>query len=226
MKQLSKLSPVHHEEEKWQGHFIEQDGWQIVQWFSSVEQEIDAARQRVVLCDQSQREKLTIEGNDAGALLDAADLAINAGMMIADGHLYRLRADRFFIGLDKHAALDAQSRLDDMAQAAASLITITNVTDANAELWLIGPHSAGLLSRMCSLDFHDSQFPDSSAKQSSVAKTTQLIIRQDRSGLPAYALIGPRSLASYLWQTIFEAGKDLGLQLMGNMAFEQLLAKT
>ena len=226
MKQISKLSPIHHEEEKWQGHFVEQDGWQVVQWFSSVEQEIDAARQRVALCDQSQRKKLTIEGKDAGVLLNAEDLAINAGMMTAEGHLYRLRGDRFFIGLDKRAAPAAARRLDDMAQAAASLITVTDVTDANAELWLIGPHSADLLSRLCGLDFHDSHFPDSSAKQSSVAKTAQLIIRQDRSGLPAYALIGARSLASYLWQTVFEAGKDLGLQLMGNMAFEQLLGKT
>jgi heterotetrameric sarcosine oxidase gamma subunit len=113
-----------------------------------------------------------------------------------------------------------------MAQAATSLITVTEVTHANAELWLIGPHSAELLGRLCSLDFYASQFPNGAAKQSSVAKTTQLIIRQDRGGLPAYALIGPRSLASYLWQTVFEAGKDLGLQLMGNIAFEQLLAKT
>jgi heterotetrameric sarcosine oxidase gamma subunit len=226
MRRLSKLSPVHHEAEKWQGHFVEQEGWQVVQWFSSVEQEIAAARQRVALCDQSQRAKLTIEGEAAGALLEARDLAVNGGLKTVEGHLYRLRPDRFFISLDERNAAAAVRRLDDMAQAATSLITVTEVTHANAELWLIGPHSAELLGRLCSLDFYASQFPNGAAKQSSVAKITQLIIRQDRGGLPAYALIGPRSLASYLWQTIFEAGKDLGLQLMGNIAFEQLLAKT
>ena len=54
------------------------------------------------------------------------------------------------------------------------------------------------------------------AKQSSVAKTTQLIIRRDLGEQPAYALIGGRSLAAYLWQTIMEAGQDLDIQPVGN----------
>ncbi|MCP5095608.1 MAG: hypothetical protein GY943_08660, partial [Chloroflexi bacterium] len=61
----------------------------------------------------------------------------------------------------------------------------------------------------------DSEFPNGMAKQSSVAKTTQIIIRRDLGNMPAYALIGGRSLAVYLWQTILEAGQDLGIQPVG-----------
>ena len=106
--------------------------------------------------------------------------------------------------------------LTNQAANSYNLITVTDVTHGSAELWLIGPNSAELLSRLCGLDFHDSQFPSGTAKQSSVAKTTQLIIRRDLGEQPAYALIGGRSLAAYLWQTIMEAGQDLDIQPVGN----------
>jgi heterotetrameric sarcosine oxidase gamma subunit len=102
------------------------------------------------------------------------------------------------------------------------LITVTDITPGCAELWLIGPHSPLLLSRLCGLDFHERRFPNHTAQRSSVAKTTQTIIRRDRGDLPAYALIGRRSLAAYLWQTIMEAGKDLKIQPIGLDAFKQL----
>jgi sarcosine oxidase gamma subunit len=44
------------------------------------------------------------------------------------------------------------------------------------------------------------------AWQTSVAKTTQLVIRDDLDdGQPSYWLIGARSLAAYLWATLLEA---------------------
>ena len=55
-----------------------------------------------------------------------------------------------------------------------------------------------------------------------MAKTAQLIIRRDRNELPAYAVIGARSFGTYLWQTILEAGADLGLEPMGQAALNQL----
>ena len=78
------------------------------------------------------------------------------------------------------------------------------------------------------MDLHPKAFPNNSAKQSSVAKTSQLIIRSDRvsaSGattVTAYTLIGARSLAAYLWETVLEAGRDLGIAPIGQAALEQL----
>ena len=65
-------------------------------------------------------------------------------------------------------------------------------------------------------------FPNGTAKQSSVAKTRQLIIRQDIGDLPAYVLIGARPLAAYLWETILQAGEDLGIQAIGITALESV----
>lgn len=222
MTQPIKLSPIHHAEEKWQGQFMELAGWQVVQLYRTVEAETAVARSGIALCDQSHNGRVRIEGQAAGTLLQADGLAVNGGQAVADGHLYRLRPDLFFLCTAPAAANSVAADLAGEAHGRGLLITITDVTHGQAELWLVGPGSAGLLSRVCGLDFHPRHFPDDTAKQSSLAKTTQLIIRRDRGGLPAYGLIGPRSLAMYLWQTLMEAGRDLGLVPIGQAAWDQL----
>ena len=96
------------------------------------------------------------------------------------------------------------------------------VTHGQADLVLIGPFSMDLLSRLCGLDFHSKHFPNLTAKQSSVAKTRQLILRRDLGEHLAFSLIGARSLADYLWQMIFEAGQDLNIAPVGQSALQRL----
>ena len=75
---------------------------------------------------------------------------------------------------------------------------------------MIGPNSQALLSKVCGLDFHPSTFPNEAAKQSSLAKTTQLIIRRDIGELSAFSIIGSQSLGPYVWDTLMEAGREFG----------------
>lgn len=230
MNKPVKLSAIHHAEEKWQGQFIAQMGWQVVQMFSSVELETAVARQSVALGEQSHNGKLRVEGQSAARLLEVDTLAVHAGQQTRYGRVYRLRPDVYFVHMETRSgegspALNVDEvllTLGQYAQTAPDPITVTDVTHGLTELWLVGPRSAELLGRLCGLDFHDSHFPNGTAKQSSVAKTTQLIIRRDRGALPAYAVIGPRSLGAYLWQTIMQAGSDLAIQPIGQAALEQL----
>jgi sarcosine oxidase gamma subunit len=99
-------------------------------------------------------------------------------------------------------------------------VAITDVTHGRADLVLVGPKSPVLLSRICALDLHPGNFSNLMAKQGSVAQTRQLILHQvlqtpAGSPLPAYSLIGPRSLAHYLWNVILEAGRDLAIRPVG-----------
>jgi heterotetrameric sarcosine oxidase gamma subunit len=212
-----KLSPIYEIAKQLNAEFVEQDGWQVAQSFGKA-----ASMESVALCDQSHNGKIRIEGQTAGVMLDADELAIGAGKAVDDGWIYRLRQDLFFVTTGAGVVADVAVPLTQQAPNHPDLITVTDVTHGNAELWLIGPNSAELLSRLCGLDFHDSQFSNGTAKQSSVAKTSQLIIRCDLKDVPAYALIGSRSLAAYLWQTIMEAGQDLGIQPIGLAALRPL----
>lgn len=228
MNQPVKLSPIHQAEEKWQGQFEAMAGWRVAQLFRSVEAETAVALAAVALCDQSHNGKIRVEGQTAGQLLQAETLAVSDGKQTPYGHVYRLRRDLFFVHHAVEGVEETAVALCQHAQTVTGLITVTDVTHGNAELWLVGPRSAELLSRLCGLDFHDSRFPNHTARQSSVAKTTQLIIRRDlpdQAGLqtvPAYAMIGARSFGMYLWQTILQAGHDLGIEPIGWAAWVTL----
>ncbi len=224
---MKKHTPIYELANQRNATFIESDGWQVVYNFGDVDAETAVARTHVALCDQSHNGKIRVEGKTAAAMLDADHLAIGQGDITIYGDLYRLRQDMFFISASAEGAASSAASLARQANDSADLITVTDETHGNAELWLVGPNSADLLSRLCGLDFDDSQFPDGAAKQSSVAKAKQLIIRhdlgrQDFGALPAYALIGARSLAAYLWQTIMQAGQDLGIQPIGQAALRPL----
>jgi sarcosine oxidase subunit alpha len=136
-------------------------------------------------------------------------------------YIFRLRTDQFFVSTTAGEAEGVTAELT-AARSAEGLVTVTDVTHGRSQLLVIGPKAAELLGRLCGLDFHDGRFPNLSARQSSVAKTRQLILRQDIGSLPAYALIGSRSLAAYLWETTLEAGRDLAVLPIGQETIDGL----
>lgn len=227
----TKETPIHHLCQELGAHFADRAGWQVPGRFGDIQDEEAAARQRVALADSSASGKVMVEGQGAAMLLNSTwslpDLATGRGILTESRTVYRLRDDQFFVHLEPGQESAAADALLGAVAASGDLVAITDVTHGLAELRLLGPRSPELLSRLCGLDFHSSRFPDLCAQQSSVAKTRQLILRHDlrpENGTPimAYSLIGPRSLAVYLWQTIWEAGHDLGLGLVGQSALESL----
>ncbi|MCP4424358.1 MAG: aminomethyl transferase family protein [Chloroflexi bacterium] len=218
---IVKHSPLFEYAKQKQAQFDDWQGWQVAKSYGSVDEETAVLTAHVTLSDQSHNGKIRIEGKTAGAMLQADELAIGEGKAVDYGRIYRLRRDLFFVSVEEDVA-EVNVSLARQASDIPDLITVTDVTHGNAELWLIGPKSAELLSRLCGLDFDDSAFPNGVAKQTSVAKITQLIIRRDLGDAPAFALIGGRSIAAYLWQTILEAGENLDIQPVGNTAIAKL----
>lgn len=209
--------------------FTDEAGWQVPEAFGDTEVEVATARHAVALIDRSANGKIMVEGEGATAALEAAwdtpPLAIGEGIHVNSTVVYRLRDDLYFVSTNPEIKEGDLAKLEAAAQESAEQVTVTDVTHGRSELHLIGPRSAELLSRLCGLDFHPARFPDRSAKQSRVAKTNQIIIRCDLEGTPAlhaYALIGDRSLAAYLWETILEAGRDLSVTPAGRAALTQL----
>ena len=72
-----------------------------------------------------------------------------------------------------------------------------------------------MLSQLCGLDFREPAFPNLAVKQTSVAKTRQMIRRRDFGPLPSYSLAGDQSVAAYLWQALMSAGREYGLRPVG-----------
>lgn len=221
-----KISPFEPITRRLGAQFTFQAGWQVAQRFTSTAAELAVARAGVVLADRSALGKILIQGPAAAAALSARWAeplpTIGNGRHYPEAELYCLRPDRFFARTAPEKTTAVYQMLNDAASQTDDLAAVIEVTHGRAEIALIGPQSATLLSRLCGLDFHPDHFPNLSARQSSVAKTNQLIIRRDLGYLPAYSLIGDRSLAVYLWEAISEAGLDLDLQPAGWEAVEML----
>ncbi len=218
-----KQSPIHSQALKMGARFTEGAGWEIPALFSVAETELSAVRNDVALADVSDRGKIFVEGQTAESILELPHpLAVGQGVEQNDRSLFRLRPDQFFISTAADAAEFITTDLTTVAAQTADLNTVTDMTHGRSQLLLVGPKAAELLSRLCGLDFHDGRFPNLAARQSSVAKTRQLILRQDLADLPTYALIGPRSLAAYLWQTTLEAGRDLNILPIGQQTIDTL----
>jgi aminomethyltransferase len=210
-----KQSPIHALALKMGARFTEGAGWEVPTLFSDRETERLAAIHHVALADVSDRGKIIIEGQTAETALAMPSLSIGDGLEVNGRYIFRLRADQFFVSTQAGYLEAVMAELNSAAQASGELITVTDLTHGRSQFLVIGPKAADLLSHLCGLDFHHGQFPNLAARQSSVAKTRQLILRHDLDGLPVYALIGARSLAEYLWKTILEAGKGLSILPVG-----------
>ena len=217
-----KLTPLYSIAQRLGATFTEGQGWCIPEVYTTLEDEITAARKRIVLADETPHGKLLLEGDQAESVLmdvfDLGSLKINEGR----AGIYRLRNDLFFISTPPGREVRAQKKLTASSTASDQFITITDVTHGQAEIRVIGPASQELLSKVCGLDFHPSAFPNETAKQSSLAKTTQLIIRCDIGKLPAFSIIGAQSLGSYVWDTLTETGREFGIVPIGRAALAEL----
>jgi sarcosine oxidase subunit alpha len=174
-----------------------------------------AAADGLALIDQSARGKLFVKGEAAAGVLAAVwpipTLAINQGALTAAGAVYRLRPDLFLVNTAVAGETAVQAQLEAAIQAQGAFVTVTDGTHGRFQFQLSGDKSPDLLRRLCGLDFDDFQFPNLTAKQSSVANTTQIILRRDAGESRAYFLMGGRSLGLYVWQVLVQAGRDLGI---------------
>lgn len=164
------------------------------------------------LIDESEQGKILVHGRAGGQAVAAlgleAPVEIGRGRTAEGIAVYRLRADQLFISVPPGREAVTYAAL--VAAETDERVTVTDVTHGRAQLRLVGPASADLLSRVCGLDLSPDRVPDHSAHQTSVAKTTQLLIRSDwQSGL-SYALVGARSLGEYLWRSLLAANNDPG----------------
>jgi len=228
----TKRTPLYATVEQLQAEFIEQAGWQIANRFADPETELEAAQHRLALADCSAIGKIMVQGQGAESRLQSLWavplLNLGRGLALADKQVYRLRADRYLITTPPDRTEETVETLTAAAPNGAELLTVTDITHGRSELWLLGPAGRTLLNRLCGLDLQAAVFPNLTAKSSSVAKTTQLIIRHDLDNrhawgdLLAYRLIGAASLGPYLWQTIMAAGADLGISPLGAAALDSL----
>ena len=94
--------------------------------------------------------------------------------------------------------------------------------DSHAWFMLTGRLARPCLEKLCGVDLRPDRFSDLSVAQTSVARLTAILIRQDLGGTPGFHLLADSASALYFWDVLTDAMKEFhgapaGLRALGTL---------
>ncbi len=210
--------------------------WAAREWSPTVAAEHAATRERGALFDLSPFAKFEVTGPGAlGALQRLASNQMNKpigsitytamltprGGIKCDLTVTRLGEERFLVltggAMGLHDLDWIRSHLPDDRS-----VSVADISSGQCCLGLWGPRSRELLSRVCEDDVSDAGFPYMTAKPITVGGVPSLALRISYAGELGWEIYAPAEQGLRLWDSLWEAGRPLGLIAAGGGAFDSL----
>ena len=207
--------------------------WQRQNWFDNQRAEHMALREGVGLLDMSSFGKIRVDGADALALLQrlcANEIDVHAGRLVytqmlnarggieSDLTVTRL-AETSFLLVVPGATLQR-----DLAwlrrHAGEARVTIIDMTAAEAVLPVMGPLSRDLLKLVSPNDFSNEAHPFGTAREIEIGMGLARAHRVTYVGELGWELYVSADQAAHVFETLVEAGADMGLRLCGLHAMD------
>ena len=211
-------------------------GWDRQNWFPWHVAEQKAARKRVAIFDMTSFAKLLVQGADALPELQricANDVAVPVGTSVYTGMLNARGGFESDVTVARLAETEFLI-LTGTAQAVRDLdwlrrgirpearCTVTDVTGAYSVLPVMGPASRELLSRVGRNRLDNASFPFGAVRTVEIGYANVLACRRTYVGELGWELYVPTELVTGVYDTLHEAGRDLGLADAGYYAIEGL----
>ncbi|OGL13847.1 MAG: FAD-dependent oxidoreductase [Candidatus Rokubacteria bacterium RIFCSPLOWO2_12_FULL_71_19] len=205
-------------------------------WFPHVAAEHRATREAVAIFDQTSFSKFVLEGPGAEAVLQrlcANDVAVPPGTLVytallnerggfeSDLTVTRLAADAYFI-VTGSAQTTRDSHWIRRHIPPGSRAVLSDVTGAFAVLGVMGPRSRELLSRVTDADLSHDAFPFATMQEIGMGPAPVRASRITYVGELGWELYVPAEFAAGVYDTLREAGGDLGLRDAGYYAIDSL----
>ncbi|WP_187393847.1 FAD-dependent oxidoreductase [Oceaniovalibus sp. ACAM 378] len=203
-------------------------GWKRQNFFANVAAEHAAVRTNLAMYDMSSFGKLRVEGPDAEAFLNrvcGGDCSVPVGRIVytqflndaggieADVTVTRLSETCFLI------VTPAATRLADQVWLRRHLgdarVMITDVTSGEGVLAVMGPRARDLLQRVSPNDFTNAVNPFGTAQEIEIGMALARVHRVTYVGELGWEVYVSADMAGHVFETLFEAGQDLGLKLCG-----------
>ncbi|NSY41233.1 FAD-dependent oxidoreductase [Leisingera sp. ANG59] len=250
-----RLSPLHDRLKQHGAVFGSKNGWERPLWFAPegvepvdqldflnpgwkafAEQEHKAAREGVVLIDQSSFSKFELIGQ--GALAAIQNLAVSnmdtpdgaviytqlcneKGGTEADVTVTRLRRDHFYIvtgaGFGVHDADWIRRHLPE--DGSAQLIEMTS---ARAVINICGPKSREVLQAVAEEDVSNGAFPFATVREITLGAAKVRAARIGYTGELGWELHVPAEFALHVYDLLWQAGQEHGIRDIGYRAIESL----
>jgi sarcosine oxidase subunit alpha len=209
----------------------------------SIEREINNVRANVGLLDASTLGKIIVKGPDAGRFLDMlytnvmSSLGIGKcryglmcnenGFLSDDGVVIRLSDDTWLCHTTTGGAERIHGHMEDWLQCEwwDWQVYTANVTEEYAQIAVAGPKSRHLLEALGGMDVSAETLPFMAFADGTLGGFPVRVHRISFSGELSYELAVPASYGLQLWQKLFEAGLELGVQPYGTEAMHVMRAE-
>jgi sarcosine dehydrogenase len=214
----------------------DEPSFEIPNWFTHVGNEHRAAREKVVLVDQSSFSKFEIEGPRALEFLNwlaannidkpvgsvtYSQLCNARGTIECDLTIARVAEDRFFLvtgtAFGLHDAQWIQKHLSKDGR-----ISFRDVTTSLAVINVIGPRARTLLEKVCRDDLRNENFRFGSCREITVGCAPVTALRVTFVGELGFELYIPVEFACHVYETLWDAGGELGVANAGYRAVNSL----
>jgi 4-methylaminobutanoate oxidase (formaldehyde-forming) len=207
--------------------------WGRANWFDNQRAEHMALREGVGLLDMTSFGKIRVEGRDALAVLQnlcANDMDVAAGRIVytqmlnarggieSDLTVTRLSETAFLLvvpGATLQRDLNWLRR--HLGDAAA---VVTDVSSGEAVLPLMGRKARDLMARVSPDDFSNAAFPFGTAREIEIGMGLARAHRVSYVGELGWELYVPTEQAAHVFETLVEAGTEVGLRLCGLHAMD------
>ena len=185
-------------------------------------QEARQVRSSLGMIDVSTLGKLLVNGPDAAELLERLytgrfkKLAVGrcrygvaldeSGVVIEDGVIARLAADRFYVTATSSGVAACYREMTRWAAIWGLQVTLSDATGQYAALNLAGPHSRAALAPLTDLDLDAAAFPYLGVREGTVCGVQALVLRVGFVGEPGYEVHVPAWYGDHVWRALFAAG--------------------
>ncbi len=199
--------------------------WRRPSWFSQWAAEHKAAREGVILMDMSFMAKFSVQGRDAGRLLNwisggnvdgepgrvtYTQWLNEAGKLEADLTVTKLDDERYIVVASDTAHRHAETWMRRHFPSESHAF-VTDVTSAYAQINVQGPRSRELLQSITTTNMSNEAFAFRDAKEIDIGFARALCLRITYLGELGYELYIPAEQATHAYDRIVEAGEKLGL---------------
>ncbi|MBV1865840.1 MAG: FAD-dependent oxidoreductase [Rhodobacteraceae bacterium] len=202
--------------------------WKRQNWFENSADEHRAVRENVGMYDMTSFGKIRVEGRDAEAFLNyigGGDYSVPVGKIVytqflnsrggieADVTVTRLSEAIYLVVTPSTTRLADQTWM--MRHIGDFNVVITDVTAGEGVLAVMGPNSRALLEKVSPADFSNAVNPFGTAQDIEIGMGLARAHRLTYVGELGWEIYVSSDQAGHVFETLFEAGQDMGLKLCG-----------
>ncbi|MFV0299917.1 MAG: sarcosine oxidase subunit alpha family protein [Paracoccus sp. (in: a-proteobacteria)] len=211
---------------------------------AAVTREVLAVRNAVGLLDASTLGKILVKGPDAGRFLDMIYTGMMStlpvgkcryglvcsenGFLSDDGVVARLSEDSWLCHTTTGGADRIHAHMEDWLQCEwwDWKVHTANLTEQSAQIAVAGPRARELLQRLPgTIDLSPGALPFMAWAEGELAGIPARIHRISFSGELSFEIAAPAGRGLELWESLHEAGRDLGVTAYGTEAMHILRAE-